>query len=126
MPTYDFECTFCGHLEERFERILSPKISTCPKCKHKKLVRLISCPELQTNKSKYRDKYGTPIWFPKDGKPYYDRALRRTFNNATEKKIYMDDNKLIMHPSDNPKGKWPIEGGDTANKAFRKVTRMED
>ena len=125
MPSYDFECDCCGYRETKFDKMLSPRVSNCPSCKRDKLIRLIGCGEISIGQ-KYKDKYGTPIWFPKDNKPYYDRSLRKKFNTPEEKRDYLKDNNLVMHPSDNPKGKWPVEGGDTRDKSFRKATKMED
>ena len=61
--------------------------------------------------SKYRDSSGERIWFPKDGRPYYDKALQKKFNSIKEKSEYMKSNKLIMDGSSDPKRK-PIEAGD--------------
>ena len=32
MPTYEYECTKCGHVFEEFQSIASEPISICPKC----------------------------------------------------------------------------------------------
>jgi putative FmdB family regulatory protein len=40
MPTYDYECTKCGHAYEAFQQMSAPKLTKCPKCKGK-LKRLI-------------------------------------------------------------------------------------
>ena len=32
MPTYDYECTKCGHRFEIFQRMTDAKIEKCPKC----------------------------------------------------------------------------------------------
>jgi putative FmdB family regulatory protein len=32
MPTYDYECTHCGHVFEAFQSITAEPISSCPKC----------------------------------------------------------------------------------------------
>ena len=42
MPTYEYECSGCGH---KFEELLSIKakpLTVCPECKKRKLRRLIS------------------------------------------------------------------------------------
>ena len=39
MPTYDYECSACGHTFEHFQSMSSNKLRTCPKCKKKKLER---------------------------------------------------------------------------------------
>ncbi|MFK7742778.1 MAG: FmdB family zinc ribbon protein [Planctomycetota bacterium] len=41
MPTYDYACSACGHRFEEFQSISSDPLKTCPKCKKKKLERLI-------------------------------------------------------------------------------------
>ena len=32
MPTYDYECSECGHLEEIFQKFSEEQIDTCPEC----------------------------------------------------------------------------------------------
>lgn len=39
MPTYDYECTACGHTLEIFQGINDPKITKCPECGKNKLER---------------------------------------------------------------------------------------
>lgn len=33
MPTYEYECTICGHQFEEFQKITDKPIKICPKCK---------------------------------------------------------------------------------------------
>ena len=40
MPTYEYECTHCGHNFELFQRITDKPIDKCPKC-NKEVKRLI-------------------------------------------------------------------------------------
>jgi putative FmdB family regulatory protein len=42
MPTYEYACEKCGHEFERQQRITEEPVKTCPKCKAKKVRRLIS------------------------------------------------------------------------------------
>lgn len=35
MPTYDYECTRCGHRFEKFQSISAPPAKRCPVCKGK-------------------------------------------------------------------------------------------
>lgn len=35
MPTYEYECTKCGHAFEEFQSIHEPPRSRCPKCRGK-------------------------------------------------------------------------------------------
>ncbi len=41
MPTYDYICESCGCEFERFQSITANPLRTCPKCKKRKLKRLI-------------------------------------------------------------------------------------
>ncbi len=41
MPTYDYECTKCGHKLEIFHRMSESPKKICPKCKKSGLVKLI-------------------------------------------------------------------------------------
>ena len=40
MPTYEYECTHCGHSFELFQKITDKPINKCPKC-NKEVNRLI-------------------------------------------------------------------------------------
>ena len=41
MPTYEYECTKCGHICEEFKPVSAPRRQRCPKCRSK-VERLIS------------------------------------------------------------------------------------
>ncbi len=41
MPTYDYVCDACDHTFEQFQGINEEHLTKCPKCKKKKLRRLI-------------------------------------------------------------------------------------
>lgn len=41
MPTYEYECSACGHTMEAFQPITENPLRKCPKCKKLKLRRLI-------------------------------------------------------------------------------------
>jgi len=42
MPTYDYECTTCGHHFEEYQSITAKPVEKCPKC-GRKVKRLIGC-----------------------------------------------------------------------------------
>jgi putative FmdB family regulatory protein len=42
MPVYEYECGACGHEFEEWQKITDKAVRTCPKCKAKKVERLIS------------------------------------------------------------------------------------
>lgn len=41
MPTYEYECSACGHAFERFQSIKAGRVRTCPACGKRKVRRLI-------------------------------------------------------------------------------------
>ncbi len=41
MPTYEYQCTACGHELEEFHSILEPPLTRCPKCDTDNLVRMM-------------------------------------------------------------------------------------
>ncbi|MBI4308838.1 MAG: zinc ribbon domain-containing protein, partial [Candidatus Omnitrophica bacterium] len=41
MPTYQYECSACGHEFEELQTMTEPKLTQCPKCGKNKLARLI-------------------------------------------------------------------------------------
>ena len=41
MPTYDYQCKACGHAFEKFQSITARPVRVCPKCKGRKVKRLI-------------------------------------------------------------------------------------
>ena len=41
MPTYDYECSSCGYLFEKFHSMLAEPLSVCPQCGLPRLVKLI-------------------------------------------------------------------------------------
>lgn len=41
MPTYEYECQYCSHAFEAFQKITDKHLEKCPKC-GKKVKRLIS------------------------------------------------------------------------------------
>jgi len=41
MPTYDYICENCGHQFEHFQSITAKPLRQCPKCRKRKLKRLI-------------------------------------------------------------------------------------
>jgi len=41
MPTYEYECPKCQHRFERFQDITAPPLKTCPRCKSRRVKRLI-------------------------------------------------------------------------------------
>jgi putative FmdB family regulatory protein len=42
MPIYEYECDKCNHGFEREQSISDPPVKTCPKCRSRKVTKLIS------------------------------------------------------------------------------------
>lgn len=42
MPIYEYACAACGHEFEEWQKMSDAPVRTCPKCKKKKVERLIS------------------------------------------------------------------------------------
>jgi putative FmdB family regulatory protein len=42
MPIYEYSCAACGHAFEEWQKMSDPPVRTCPKCKKKKVEKLIS------------------------------------------------------------------------------------
>ena len=43
MPTYEYQCSECGHTFEEFQSITAAAIRRCPECNKNKVQRLIGC-----------------------------------------------------------------------------------
>ena len=44
--------------------------------------------------------FNGPVWFPKGGTKYFDRALNKEFSSLGEKKNYMRQHKLVQRADD--------------------------
>jgi putative FmdB family regulatory protein len=42
LPIYEYACAACGHKFEEWQKMSDPPVRTCPKCKKKKVEKLIS------------------------------------------------------------------------------------
>jgi putative FmdB family regulatory protein len=42
MPTYEYECSACGHRFEKFQSMTAPAVKKCPECGKNKVQKLIS------------------------------------------------------------------------------------
>ena len=47
MPIYEYACSACGHKFEEWQKMSDPPVRTCPKCKKKKVEKLISATAFQ-------------------------------------------------------------------------------
>jgi putative FmdB family regulatory protein len=68
MPVYEYECGACGHLFEEWQKITDKPVKTCPKCKAKKVERLISQTAFHLKGGGwYSDLYSTKKSSPAEG-----------------------------------------------------------
>lgn len=54
--------------------------------------------------------FNGPVWFPKGGTKYFDKALQKTFYSKQEKKNYMKEHGLMSAGSDDKKCSGPEAG----------------
>ena len=107
---YVYDCVSCGvHEEFRFHKDRNDK--KCSRCGGV-TDRLLSAGNPIFKDKKFKDMSGDSIDFPKDGRPYFDQGLRRTFHNIQEKKKFMDKHKIVSHGSmDKHHSDMPLEAG---------------
>jgi putative FmdB family regulatory protein len=61
MPIYEYACPACGNQFEEWQKITDKPVRTCPKCKAKKVERLISQTSFKLKGSGwYSDLYAGP------------------------------------------------------------------
>jgi len=121
---YTYECD-CGHKFDEINTVENRHNAECPKCLSLKVIKLMSNVGDVSTLCYERDLNGEPIWFPKDGKPYFDRALRRVFKNAKEKQAWMREKKIVMRGDTGP-SVWKDGSGDMKNRSYRKENRWDD
>ncbi len=93
---YDYTCNVCGEKFEEFR-----KVDDRDNAVHcgKKSDRLISGGASVLVDASLKDSKGTPIWFPKDGRSYRDKALGLTFHSKRQKQQYLKDKGYICDGS---------------------------
>jgi putative FmdB family regulatory protein len=61
MPIYEYACSACGHQFEEWQKMSDKPVRTCPKCKAKKVEKLISQTSFQLKGGGwYSDLYAGP------------------------------------------------------------------
>lgn len=81
MPTYEYRCDACGNEFEIEQRITEDRLEKCPKCKKKKLVRLVGTGNfILKGGGWYADLYSS---VPKDKKGKSDTASGSDASKST-------------------------------------------
>jgi putative FmdB family regulatory protein len=84
MPIYEYECDKCGHAFEREQRISDPPVKTCPKCKGRKVTKLISQTSFVLKGGGwYADGYSDSKKSASDSSPSTGSASAETSSGAT-------------------------------------------
>ncbi len=89
MPTYDYECTACGHRFEELQSFSEPALTKCPKCKKNKLQRLFGG--------------GGAIIFKGGG--FYETDYRRAGEKADKGEAAAETPKTETKPETKPESK---------------------
>ena len=118
MPVYEYACEKCGHEFEVSQRITEEPIKTCPKCKARKVKRLISQTSFVLKGGGwYSDLYSSggkdKADKDKGEKSGGDAAAASTASAASESKS--DD--TASKPKDTGKGKGKGKKGKKSSKA---------
>ena len=96
MPIYRYTCEVCGIEFDQYVPVEDRhKVEHCGKPASKHIGEMNGVLLDQ----KYKDARGTPIYFPKDGAGYYDRALGIEFHSKKQKYEYMNEKGYIQDGS---------------------------
>lgn len=47
MPIYEYQCTECGHKMDKFQKMDSPPITTCPQCNNESMKKMVTAAAFQ-------------------------------------------------------------------------------
>jgi putative FmdB family regulatory protein len=82
MPIYEYACAACGHQFEEWQKMSDAPVRTCPKCKKKKVERLISRTAFQLKGGGwYSDLYSSSK--PGDGKAKEEKAETKNSSDSS-------------------------------------------
>jgi putative FmdB family regulatory protein len=81
MPIYEYKCKKCHHGFEQLQKITDKPLHTCPKCKKKQLVKLISNTSFQLKGSGW---YVTEKKDPEKSKAKTEEKTKDTKNKKIE------------------------------------------
>lgn len=102
MPIYEFECSACGNVFDRLQKLSDPDPEACPECGKKKVHRRVTAPSFRLAGSGW---YETD--FKKDGDKKHNLASRDEAPRADSKPDAKPDGvkpaDATSKPGDKPK-----------------------
>ena len=112
MPTYEYMCEKCEHEFEREQRISDTPVKTCPKCRSRKVKKLISRTSFVLKGGGwYSDLYASPQSV-KEGKGSKDSESKSEKSSETKTESKSSDSKKsesasskVSSSSESKKGK---------------------
>lgn len=82
MPTYEYQCTSCGHAMEAFQKMTDEPLTTCPVCHQTTLAKLVSAAGFQLKGSGwYKTDYASQ---PKPASTETDKKSSGTTDSTTK------------------------------------------
>jgi len=114
MPVYEYECAACGHQFEEWQKISDPPVKTCPKCKKKKVERLISRTAFQLKGGGwYKDLYSSPGGGGDKGEKG-EKSESKSETKSESKSETKSESKSETKSESKPSDSKPAKGGKGA------------
>lgn len=124
MPVYEYQCQACRHEFEHWQKISEPPVKTCPKCKKRRVERLISLSSFQLKGGGwYSDLYGSQK--PGAAKTEAADSDSGKSESKAEAKDAKSESKSDAKNKSDPKTESKSEGKDAKGKASKKSTTKE-
>jgi putative FmdB family regulatory protein len=111
MPIYEYECDKCGHEFEREQRMSDAPVKTCPKCKGRKVTKLISRSSFVLKGGGwYADGYSDA----KKGSKDKDSSSGSDSTGESSSESSSSDDSTTSSPSDSSSDSKPKKGKDSS------------
>ena len=116
MPVYEYACEKCGHEFEASQRITDEPIKVCPKCRARRVKRLISQTSFVLKGSGwYSDLYSSKGKDKKEKSESESSSSDTSSSSSTTSESKSDD--ASSKPKDSDKGKGKGKGKKKSSKA---------
>ena len=118
MPVYEYACEKCGHEFEASQRITDEPIKVCPKCRARRVKRLISQTSFVLKGSGwYSDLYSSKGKDKKEKSDSSESSSDSTASSASTSETKSDDSPSKPKDSDKGKGKGKGKGKKSSKAA---------